>query len=278
MRPLLFIITLFLLACGNSVGNEHLLYTNRGDITTVNSFRAKYKEWLVAMQLADSLEMRKKFLYETLLDSVLYSRGTHESVELLPEIRQQVKEYQKRLIVKHMRDKLNKEIFSFTDESEWRYYETHADEFVRKRLVRLFALRLHSEETAKRLAKEVKQGGDIRFLSNRNNDDKMLALNNGDWGLFSYDVMDPMWRETVSEGSLGEAFGPLKDSDGYWVVIQIFGYAYKRKLSFDRARPIIIKKMMENDDYQKWQVHVRELLTQSGIRVNEEYLNWETDR
>ncbi|MCK5807642.1 peptidylprolyl isomerase [bacterium] len=275
MKQLVFMIALFLLACGNNVGNEHLLYTNRGKMTTVETFRQEYRDWRVMMQLSDSREMRKKFLYERLLNSLLYSRGSHEGVELLPEISAQVKEFQKRLIIKHMSEKLHKEVFSFTEESEWKYYETHSDEFTRKRLFRLFALRIHNAQTAKRLAKEVKQGGDIRLLSSRYNDDRMLAMNNGDWGLFSNDVMDPLWRETVANGSLGEVFGPLKDSDGYWVVIQIFGYAYKRKLSFERVRPIIIKKMMKKEGYQKWQTHVRELLTQSGIRVNEEYLNWE---
>ena len=87
--------------------------------------------------------------------------------------------------------------------------------------------------------------------------------------------MDPLWRDSVSTGSLGEIFGPLKDSDGYWVVIQILGYAYKRKLSFERVRPIILKKMMTQDDYKAWDKRLHELLTQSGIRVNEQYVNWE---
>lgn len=275
MKRLILIMALFFVACGNSAGEEHLLYTDRGMVTTVEEFRTEYREWLTMTRLSDSLDIRKKFLYETLLDRALYSRGTHESVELLPTIREQVKEFKKRLILKHMREKLRKEVFSFTEESEWKYYENHPDEFVRKKLFRLFALRLHSEKLAKRLAKKVRSGGDIRFLANRYSDDRILELSNGDWGLFSTDVMDPLWRDSVSDGSLGEIFGPLKDSDGYWVVIQILGYAYKRKLSFERVRPIILKKMMTQDDYKAWDERLHELLTKSGIRVNEQYLNWE---
>ena len=273
MRKVIFILFFLLLSCNR--GSGHVLYTNRGNVTTQEQFRQRYEEWLTTTRLPDTLAMRKKFLYESLLDEALYAQGVHESVELVPDVKERLEEVKRTLIVRHMRKKMEKEFFAFSEDAEKKYYQEHPQEFVRKRLYRLFAVRSFDAHQASLIAEQLRKGGDIRLLSSRYSDDKVLAANGGDWGLFSADTMDEQWKELVLHGSLGDLFGPVKDSDGYWTVIQILGYAYKRKLSFNRARPLIIRKMMSKQEFQEWDKRVKTFLRNSGIRVDEHYLKWE---
>ncbi len=272
------IVTLFLavllIACDRE-GDQNIMYLFRGEVTTVTEFRREYEEWISASGRADSADLRRSFLDNRIIDEILYGKGKLEGIEYLPDIKEKVRAYQRQLIIDKTRERIDRDLYPINEETIRKYYAEHKERFVRDKLYRLYAIRTKKKERAFEAYELLaKQGASIRLLSARYSDDKRLADMNGDWGLFSDDVMDDSWKTAVLQKRIGDIVGPVRDSENYWTVIEPAGFAYKRELSFERAYPLIVRELANSAGDDKWRLYREKLLREHGVRVNENNLQW----
>ncbi len=271
----LLLVTLFFSACRQVEKNEPV-FILKGEKVTVDQFKTRYTKWIHEKGYGDSSDMRKRFLYSWVTDEIMYNRGKMEGVEYLPEISEKVEKYKKSLIIESMKKRAWQNIYSLSEERIKKYYMENKNEFVRDKLFRIYALRVKDSRTAVKLQRMLEKGeGRIDMLSTRFSDDRQLANNNGDWGLFSSDVMDPAWKEEVLNARLGDILGPFRDAEGYHTLLEVSGFAYRRPLSFKRAYHLIVQKLIQQKGEERWNKYTTNLIHHFGAMINIEKLNWE---
>ncbi len=261
--------------CCNRLSDDNIIYVFKGDVISLSEFQSKYQIWLRKNGLSDSVDMRKNFLYSQLSNKLLYETGIKEGVEYIPEVKNKIDDFKRKTIVEHMKKRTLKEIYSIDDEMVRSYYLENKELFLRDKLHRLYAVRVNNKKIAEDIAEKLRKGGSIRLLSARFSTDENLSRNNGDWGLFSNDVMDELWKKDVLASLPGEILGPYLDSENYYTIIEIAGYAYRRHLSFNRAYPIIVEKLVNSQSTEKWDKYRDMMIREYGVKINIDNLNWE---
>jgi len=214
MKRLSFLLCAILLWACDRTEDRNIMYLFKGEVVTVTEFRHAYEEWLAAADRADSPEQRQNYLENRVIEEIFYHKGKLEGIEYLPDIKEKVEAYTRQLIVDKTRERIDRDLYPFGEESIKKYYAEHRDQFVRDKLYRLYAIRTKKKERAfEAYELLVKQGSSIRLLSARYSDDKRLVNMNGDWGLFSDDVMDDSWKTAVLQKRVGDLIGPVRDSE-----------------------------------------------------------------
>lgn len=277
-KPVLFFaVAVLVFACDRATDDPNILYLIKGDVVTVTEFRRDYEEWLSASGHTDSVEMRRAYLATRIGDEILYQKGKMEGLEYLPEIKDKIEAYRRRLIADKMREMIDRSLYAITEDEVRRYYVEHRAEFVRDKLFRLYAIRTKDKNRAYEVyRKATEEGFSLRLLSAQYSDDKRLADMNGDWGLFSEDTMDENWKEAVLSRKIGDIVGPVRDGERYWTIVEIAGYAYRREIPFERAYPLIVRTLMQKEGEDKQRAYHQRLFREHGVRINEQNLFWET--
>ena len=268
------VLAAFMISCGRN-NDSNIMYVFKGEVVSVSDFKGKYTLWLRRNGLDDSKEMRNNYLMRELSDRLLYEAGMKEGIDNSPEVANKINDFKRRTIIDHMRRKTKKELFSIDDETVRKYYLEHKDKFYREKLYRLYAIRTYSKKSAAAILEQLRSGASIRMLSARFSDDENLSRNNGDWGLFSEDVMDELWKKDVLSSLPGEIMGPYLDSDNFYTIMEVAGYAYKRHLSFLRAYPLIIEKLVNSQGKEKWNSYQNTMISEYGAKINLNNLDWE---
>lgn len=267
-------MVLSILSCSD-LNDKGVVYVFKGEAVSVSDFKAKYTLWLRQNGLVDSEEMRGNYLFNELSELLLYETGLKEGIESIPEVKIKIDNFRKKTIIEYMKKKMRKEIYAIDNETVRAYYAENRDKFLRDKLYRLYAVRVSSKKSAEEIAEQLRKGASIRMLSTQFSKDEMLARNNGDWGLFSEEVMDELWKNDVLSGLPGEILGPYLDSDNFYTIIEIAGFAYKRHLSFNLAYPLIVEELVEEQGENKWDRYRDIMIKEYGAKINMESLNWE---
>jgi|GEM_PF-907307 len=269
-----FAFLTLVLSCGRS-NNSNIMYVFKGEVVSVSDFKGKYTLWRRRNGLDDSKEMRRNYLMHELSDKLLFEAGMKEGVDNIAEVSQKIENFKRRTIIDYMQKKTKKELFSIDDQTVRKYYLDNKDQFYREKLYRIYAIRTYSKKSANAILEQLRNGASIRMLSARFSNDDNLSRNNGDWGLFSEDVMDELWKKDVLSSLPGEILGPYLDSENFYTIMEIAGYAYKRHLSFLRTYPLIIEKLVNSQDKEKWNSYQNTMISEYGAKINLNNLNWE---
>ena len=264
----------FAVSCGK-LKDDSIVYVFKGDVVSVSDFKLKYNLWLRQNNMTDSEEMRKNYLFRELSEKFLYEMGKSEGVENIPEINNKIEDFRRKIIVDYMNKKTKHEIYAIDDEAVKQYYIEHRDQFLREKLYRLHAVRVTNKKNADEIAQQLRNGGNIKIFSTRYSNDEMLSRNNGDWGLFSPDVMEESWKDDVMAGLPGEILGPYLDSENFYTIIEVVGFAYKRHLSFNLAYPLIVEELIAKYGTEKWEGYRDKMMSEYGAKINFENLRWE---
>ena len=261
-------------SCGN-FKDDSIVYVFKGDVVSVSDFKSKYNLWLRQNNMSDSEEMRKNYLFRELSEKFLYEMGKSEGVGDIPEIRNKIEDFKRKTIVEYMNRRTKREVYAIDDGAVRQYYIENKDQFLREKLYRLYAVRVTNRKKADDIAQQLRNGANIKILSASLSDDEMLARNNGEFGLFSSDVMPDAWKDDVLAGLPGEILGPYLDSENFYTIIEIAGFAYKRHLSFNLAYPMIVEEMIAKYGSEKWDGYRDRMMTEYGAKINVENLRWE---
>jgi len=261
------------ISCGK-LNDDSIVYVFKGDVVSVSDFKLKYNLWLRQNNMSDSEEMRKNYLFRELSEKFLYEMGKSEGVEDIPEIRNKIDDFKRKTIVEYMSRRTKHEVYAIDDEAVRQYYIENKDRFLREKLYRLYAVRVSNKKKADDIAQQLRNGANIRILSASLSDDEILARNNGDWGLYSPDVMGESWKDDVLASFPGEILGPYLDSENFYTIIEIAGFAYKRHLTFNLAYPLIVEELIAKYGTEKWDEYRDRMMTEYGAKINVENLWW----
>ncbi len=267
------ISVVFVISCGK-LNDDSIVYVFKGDVVSVSDFKLKYNLWLRQNNMSDSEEMRKNYLFRELSEKFLYEMGKSEGVEDIPEIRNKIDDFKRKTIVEYMSRRTKHEVYAIDDEAVRQYYIENKDRFLREKLYRLYAVRVSNKKKADDIAQQLRNGANIRILSASLSDDEILARNNGDWGLYSPDVMGESWKDDVLASFPGEILGPYLDSENFYTIIEIAGFAYKRHLTFNLAYPLIVEELIAKYGTEKWDEYRDRMMTEYGAKINVENLWW----
>jgi len=267
------ISVVFVISCGK-LKDDSVVYVFKGDVVLVSDFKLKYNLWLRQNNMSDSEEMRKNYLFRELSEKFLYEMGKSEGVEDIPEIRNKIDDFKRKTIVEYMSRRTKHEVYAIDDGAVRQYYIENKDKFLRDKLYRLYAVRVSNKKKADDIAQQLRSGANIRILSASLSDDEILARNNGEWGLFSPDVMGESWKDDVLASFPGEILGPYLDSENFYTIIEIAGFAYKRHLTFNLAYPLIVEELIAKYGTEKWDEYRDRMMTEYGAKINVENLWW----
>lgn len=270
---IIVISAVLLISCGK-LKDDPIVYVFKGDVVSVSDFKLKYNLWLRQNNMSDSEEVRKNYLFRELSEKFLYEMGKSEGVEDIPEIRNKIDDFKRKTIVEYMSRRTKHEVYAIDDETVRQYYIENKDEFLRNKLYRLYAVRVSNKKKADEIAQQLRNGANIRILSASLSDDEILARNNGEWGLFSADVMGESWKNDVLASFPGEILGPYLDSENFYTIIEIAGFAYKRHLTFNLAYPLIVEELIAKYGTEKWDEYRDRMMTEYGAKINVENLWW----
>ena len=265
------ISVIFMISCGK-LKDDSVVYVFKGDVVSVSDFKLKYNLWLRQNNMSDSEEMRKNYLFRELSEKFLYEMGKSEGVEDIPEIRNKIDDFKRKTIIEYMNRRTKHEVYAIDDEAVRQYYIENKDKFLRDKLYRLYAVRVSNKKKADDIAQQLRNGTNIRILSASLSDDEILARNNGEWGLFSPDVMGESWKDDVLASFPGEILGPYLDSENFYTIIEIAGFAYKRHLTFNLAYPLIVEELIAKYGTEKWDEYRDRMMTEYGAKINVENL------
>ncbi len=276
IKYFIFFLSLFLLlSCSNSKRDSSVIVSIKNNKIYEKTFKNNYYQWLSKKGLKDSKKLRKIFLYNFITNELLYDLGKKEGVEYLPDIIAKVKKYKKKLIIEKMQKKVHSEVYGISDKKIKEFYLKNRNMFFRDKFYRFYAIRIKSKKKMNKILRLLKENPDkIQSLSTRFSDDKFLAENNGDFGLFSEDIMDKSWKKAALKAKLGDIIGPFLDSEGYYTILELSGFAYRREIGFRRAYPLIVDKIISENE-KKGEIFRSKLFKQYGISIDLKKLNWE---
>lgn len=99
-------------------------------------------------------------------------------------------------------------------------YEVLKEKFKGKEEIRARHILVESEEDAKAIEKQLKEGGDFAAIAKEKSIDKSSGANGGDLGFFTKERMVPQFAEVAFKTKKGEISAPVK-SDFGWHIIKV---------------------------------------------------------
>ena len=157
------------------------------------------------------------------------------------------------------------------DEKEIKeYYNEHEQEFKEPDRVRLKMIKLHKQETANKVLKELKKGADFGVLAMEKSKDSS-AVKRGNIGWITVNQLAPDVNEKLDEVKIGEVFGPFRGKYGL-TIWRLDGREEGNLIKYSSVRDTIIK-MLGRKKYQKmFDEYVSKLRLVSNIIINESVL------
>ena len=104
---------------------------------------------------------------------------------------------------------------------------------------------VETEDEAKAVLAELKQGGDFEKLAKAKSKDPSAAKNGGDLGYFTKDQMVPEFAETAFKLPKGQLSDPVKSQFG-WHVIRAEDKRSKPVPEFDKVKPQLVQFVVRN--------------------------------
>ena len=168
-------ISYFLTGEPQTPSNHQVLVKIGDEEITVEYFHRKLSLYSRSPSLSQRLltltpKGKKKILEDLITEKVIYKAAKESGIELNEEEKELLKDMEKALIVnKFLRIQMEKK--PITEDELKQYYLTHQKEFVIPREVKARHIVVKTEEEAKGILKELKNGGDFEELAKKYNID-----------------------------------------------------------------------------------------------------------
>lgn len=140
-------------------------------------------------------------------------------------------------------------------------YNTLKEKFVGKEEVKAAHILVETEEEAKEIAKQLKDGADFAELAKEKSIDTASGANGGDLGYFTKERMVPEFAEAAFQADEGEVTEPVKSSFG-WHVIKVEDKRDLEAPKYEEVRERI-QQSMANDAIERY---LNNLVNTSGVK------------
>ncbi len=183
---------------------------------------------------AMSPDAKRDYLINFVGDMILLTQAAEaKKIDQQPAFAQQLEFARKQLLIKALLDEETKA--AVTDASLHKFYDDAVKEAKPEEEVHARHILVPTEQEAKAIRSELDKGADFAELAKQKSKDPGTAIQGGDVGYFTKDLMVPEFSEAAFKLQKGQISAPVKTTFG-WHIIKVEDRRMKQVPGFDQVR------------------------------------------
>lgn len=215
-------------------------------------------------QMASDKKIQKEFLDQLATSRLLYQEGVKQGIDKDPTVKSQINEASRKIVLAALLQKeIESRIKTPTPEAVEQYYKTHTDEFQQEKQVHAQHILVKDEAEAKKIAEEIKNGGDFATLA-REKSSCPSAAQGGDLGFFAHNRMVKEFADTAFALKKGEISPPVKTKFGYHI-IKVIEIKEASARPLDEVRTSIENKLIQEQKNEIFKDYINGLKKSNKI-------------
>ncbi len=253
-------------------GGAEVVATFADEEMSLDDFQAEVEKLPPQVKpLLSSLERRKKFLENFILSKLLVDEAKRRGLDKDEEIRKQLDEMEKRLILQKVFKDLQQNV-AVTDEDVKAYYDANPAEFTTAE-IKVSHILLEDEASAQEVLEKVKANPDsFAELAKTRSKDTATAPEGGDLGFFGRGRMVPEFEQAAFElekpGDLSEV---VKSPFGFHV-IRLTEKKEGEKRPFEQVAGEIRTKLLQERQRHAVEAHFEKVKTEAKLLIDDQVL------
>ncbi len=180
--------------------------------------------------------VRQNVLRGLVSEKLIYKEAIKAGFDKKDEVKKRLENIQKQLVTQTFIEDKAKNLV--TDEQIKSAYDAKIAASKGEEEVKARHILVASEDEAKKIAAELKKGGDFEKLAKEKSSDKGSGANGGDLGWFSKDKMVAEFADAAFKLKKGEVSAPVKSSFG-WHIIKLEDRRPLKPASFEESKEAI---------------------------------------
>ncbi|MDV7766405.1 peptidylprolyl isomerase [Peribacillus sp. CSMR9] len=194
------------------------------------------------------------------IDTMAESYGDEKSLKEQLEASGSSMEALKNDIVVYLQTKkLIEPRITVTDDEISTYFEDNKDTFAQAEQVEASHILVEDEKTAKKVEKEIAEGGDFAKLAAEYSTDTETADNGGSLGYFGKGNMVDEFEDVAFDLDIGKVSDPVKSDYGYHI-IKVTGKKEAKKANLEDSKEEIKETLLSErlqEEYPAWLAEVK---------------------
>jgi foldase protein PrsA len=194
------------------------------------------------------------------IDVMVESYGDEKSLkEQLEASGSSMEALKKDIVVYLQTKKLVEPRITVTDEEISTYFEDNKDTFAQAEQVEASHILVEDEKTAKKVAKEIADGGDFAKLAAEYSTDTETADNGGSLGYFGKGDMVEEFENVAFDLDINKVSDPVKSEYGYHI-IKVTGKKEAKKANLEDSKDVIKETLLSErlqEEYPVWLAEVK---------------------
>ncbi|WHY56989.1 foldase protein PrsA [Peribacillus simplex] len=194
------------------------------------------------------------------IDTMAESYGDEKSLkEQLEASGSSMDALKKDIVVYLQTKKLVEPRITVTDDEISTYFEDNKETFDQAEQVEASHILVEDEKTAKKVAKEIAEGGDFAKLAAEYSTDTQTADNGGSLGYFGKGDMVEEFEDVAFDLDINKVSDPVKTDYGYHI-IKVTGKKEAKKANLDDSKGVIKETLLSEklqEEYPVWLAEVK---------------------
>lgn len=163
-------------------------------------------------------KVKAEILKNIARERVVLDKAYAKNIDSTNEVKEQLEALKRQVIIQVYLKSMMDEIVPEKDVQK--EYETLKEKYAGKHEVKASHILVETEEEAKAIAKQLKDGADFAVLAKEKSIDKASGAKGGDLGYFAKERMVPEFADAAFAAKAGEVTEPVK-SDFGWHIIKV---------------------------------------------------------
>ncbi|SIS09476.1 foldase protein PrsA [Peribacillus simplex] len=194
------------------------------------------------------------------IDTMAESYGDEKSLkEQLEASGSSMDALKKDIVVYLQTKKLVEPRITVTDDEISTYFEDNKETFDQAEQVEASHILVEDEKTAKKVAKEIAEGGDFAKLAAEYSTDTQTADNGGSLGYFGKGDMVEEFEDVAFDLDINKVSDPVKTDYGYHI-IKVTGKKEAKKANLEDSKDVIKETLLSEklqEEYPVWLAEVK---------------------
>ncbi|WP_141994153.1 peptidylprolyl isomerase [Bacillus sp. B4EP4a] len=194
------------------------------------------------------------------IDTMVESYGDEKSLkEQLEASGSSMEALKKDIVVYLQTKKLVEPRITVTDDEISTYFEDNKETFDQAEQVEASHILVEDEKTAKKVAKEIAEGGDFAKLAAEYSTDTQTADNGGSLGYFGKGDMVGEFEDVAFDLDINKVSDPVKTDYGYHI-IKVTGKKEAKKANLEDSKDVIKETLLSEklqEEYPVWLAEVK---------------------
>ena len=242
-----------------------------GDTITTGDFKHELENLPPYLKpMADTPEGKKELLDTMVVRELILQQAKKDGLDKSPEVAAKLEELKKRVVVEAFLKKKVEEHASVSDEEMKKFYEENKEKFKTGPQVHASHILMKSEDEARKVLKELKEGGNFEDLAKKHSIDS-AAAKGGDLGWFSKGSMVPEFEKVVFGLKEGETSGIARTKFGYHI-IKLTGKRPAGIRSFDEVKEQLRAAILPSKQQEVFQKLKDDIKKDAKVSIKEDVL------